>query len=562
MIPKEVFADQPIGLVFISWKRDGEWHDKSFDTVEEAQAFVDTCENADLYFSPTTYSKPQRKKENVLPSRWLWQDLDEVNPNTITPKPTMAWETSPGRYQALWRLNRTYAVSEIEALNKRLANDTNADHGSWILTKVLRIPDTHNYKYPSAPKGQTLWIDGPIYTPREIPANIQEVLDSEVSGDRSSTLWYMEHELAKAGFSVEEIYNLIKASSWNKFKGRRDEKERLMHEIAIAMRDAPKSLTIAAKLRVITHADIMSNPDSNPRWLIDEWWTRGSHGIIAGEPKSWKSTLAMDMAVSIASGKPFLGQFKVNTQGPVIIVQNENAAWIIRERMAAIATHRGLVGKVEDRTITWPPHLPIYYINNQAFTISNESHRIMLEDLIKEIKPVLLIMDPLYLMFDGDINSAKDLNPALSWLLWLKNEYNLSIVLVHHWRKSQGSTKRGGQRMLGSTTLHGWVESAWYVQSGEAVEIEREFRAAEQPNNIKLKITLNGEANRYSVELEEVECADELLDDVLGYLEMHPKSDLKSIASELGMTVRRLKRALEKLDHEVVCEGKLYSLTP
>jgi hypothetical protein len=40
--------------------------------------------------------------------------------------------------------------------------------------------------------------------------------------------------------------------------------------------------------------------------MIKDFWMRGSHGIIAGEPKSFKSTLAMDMLTSVAADKPFL----------------------------------------------------------------------------------------------------------------------------------------------------------------------------------------------------------------------------------------------------------------
>jgi len=559
LLPRMVFEDQPKGLIFVSWKKDG-WHDHSFQTIEEAEAFLSTIDG-DIYFSPTTYSKPQRKKENVLPSRWLWQDLDYVKPDEITPRPTIAWETSPGRYQALWRLDKIYEPSEIEAINHHLADRVHADQGSWILTKVLRVPGSKNFKYPDHPQGRRLWSDGPTYTSqevvgRELPKKVQDLLKQEAIGDRSNALWFMEHELANAGFSMQEIYDIVKSSQWNKYKGRGDEEKRLMHEIALAMKDAPGPKLAKRNLKVTTHQEIMSDLGASPGWLIEEWWTAGSHGIIAGEPKSWKSTLAMDAAVSVASGKPFLGQFPVHQQGPVIIVQNENATWIIKERMGAISCHRGIGGEVttagHDILITWPDPLPIYYINNQGFTMSNADHRNMLESVIEEVKPVLLIMDPLYLMFDGDINSAKDLNPALNWLLWLKNTYDLSVVIVHHWRKSQGQTKRGGQRMLGSTTLHGWVESAWYVQSGEEVEIEREFRAAQQPSNIKLRMTL-GDMDKplYRVEIRE---ATEDTKEFTEYYKINKNKTITQMSEDLGIPKRRLKRMIERVSGQVTDE--------
>jgi RecA-family ATPase len=253
----------------------------------------------------------------------------------------------------------------------------------------------------------------------------------------------------------------------------------------------------------------------------------------------------MDAAISIASGRSFLGQFKVNESGPVIIVQNENAEWIIKERMSAIAVHKGIGGQISGFHVTWPDELPIYYINNQGFSLSNPDHQQQLVELIQSVKPVLLILDPLYLMFDGDVNSAKDLNPALSWLIGLKHTYGVSIMLIHHWRKSAGSTKRGGQRMLGSTTLHGWVESAWYVQAGEEITVEREFRSAQAPQEIKLKMDLgiDIENSVYSCEVYEGPEEDDAA--IKNYIEQHPKASPAEIAKELSIKEKKVKSVLE-----------------
>ena len=43
-------------------------------------------------------------------------------------------------------------------------------------------------------------------------------------------------------------------------------------------------------------------------WLVEGWWGRQSQGIVAGQPKVYKSTYVQDLAVSVASGRPFLGK--------------------------------------------------------------------------------------------------------------------------------------------------------------------------------------------------------------------------------------------------------------
>lgn len=241
---------------------------------------------------------------------------------------------------------------------------------------------------------------------------------------------------------------------------------------------------------------------------------RHSHGIVAGEPKSFKSTLALDLAFAVATGEKFLGQFEVEMSGPVLIVQNENADWIMRDRLEKLAAARGQVGKVTNGgrylEVEWPPEPPLYFVNQQGFSFSDTQQKQRIVELIERIKPVLVIFDPLYLMFDGEINSAKELNPVLNWLLQLKRDYNVSIMVIHHYNKG-GEQKRGGQRMLGSTTLHGWIESAWYMRvngdeetedddqshvntaSAEAsVVLEREFRGAGLYPRIDVNLKLGG----------------------------------------------------------------------
>jgi hypothetical protein len=313
--------------------------------------------------------------------------------------------------------------------------------------------------------------------------------------------------MVKAGIGLSDIRALVKDSAWNKYKGRKDEDERLDEELARAFSDegplSPKSkkqskLRVGIKVRkskggsqnlesepaeetdeeelplvsmkLENDSDLLSNMSHYPGWLVEGFWTRKSHGIVSGEPKSFKSTIVMDLAISIASGKPFLGKFTVVERGPVLIVQNENAAWIMKDRLIKIRGSRDLLGKIDisetgEINVTWAPELPIYYINQQGFMFTDPAHREIVEKIMTTIKPKLVIFDPMYLMFDGDLNQAKDLSPTLNWLLSIKEKHSCSVIVIHHWRKNTaGSDTRAGQRMLGSTTLHGWVESAWYLQ--------------------------------------------------------------------------------------------------
>jgi hypothetical protein len=206
-------------------------------------------DEVDLYFCPTLFAEPQRKKEHALETSWLWSDLDSADPRTIDHKPTVAWQTSPGRYQALWRLKRPLPALEASELSRRIAYSEGADKSGWDVTQVLRPPGSLNWKYEPAFRVKLLWSNGPIYNRRspvetsapinaqvtaaalealglkdvkpnryrQPPVRLKNKLDTAIwtgdkailndagSVDRSGTLYAISHILARRGLVVEEI---------------------------------------------------------------------------------------------------------------------------------------------------------------------------------------------------------------------------------------------------------------------------------------------------------------------------------------------------------------------
>ncbi len=641
----KAWKEQPSGYYSLSLKKDDQWKDFFFTNVGEAFTWINqqkSLNKGDLYFCITPLKQPKRIKENVLPSRYLWQDLDEADPQKLPAnlKPTIAWQSSPGRYQALWRLNKLYDPKSIEDLNRRLAEAVHADKGSWILTKVLRIPGTRNFKYPAKPIVKLLWDAGPSYTYdslssqlsgkklktktavptgeinllekkwSKIPPKVRKFLTAKQAtvGKRSDILWFMEHDLMKAGFSASEVYQLVKDSVWNKYKDRGDEEVRLTEEIAKVFEhrmpentekekpDEEEGLKESVMHLVLENdIDLMTNMAHYPGWLVEGFWTRKSHGIVAGEPKSFKSTLTLDLAVSVASGQPFLGQFEVNEPGPVLIIQNENAPWIMKDRLNKIRTSRGLTGdvlRIEEGVyqITFPQALPIYYINQQGFSFDNDYHKDILVKIMRQVNPVLVIFDPLYLMFAGDVNTSKDLNPVLTWLLNLKDQFQCSLILIHHWKKGTIGTKiRGGQRILGSTVLHGWVESAWYIEVRGTTESEEEERPKKKKDedemagikspSANVKITLDREfrgagtypkvdmeirmgefgSSDYEIKLGKhatgrgkkitLSTKEEIDKDILNFLTLHKgrRVSNREISRELGLSRKTVEESLDRI---------------
>ncbi len=351
----------------------------------------------DLYWCPNLFEGPERKSELAMDEHALWADLDDADPRALSGnqdfRPTVAWESSPGRYQGLWLGNPD--IGDFQGAswpgneNQRLTYLLGADKSGWDTTQLLRIPGWPNwkpeYRKNGKPRmGRLLWDRGPMYSMDDF-TNLPEVrgaltqdklgdiLESEIDnldrskiidriklklnqvardllnartadgpqGTRGDNLWYLIRCLADAGCTVQEIVAVVRPSVWNKFDGRHDELKRLITEAtkAIDARDPEVIEAIeeeqAPKPKPQRLAAFLKDVKP-PTWLIDGIATEGSVGFIGGAPKSFKSWFALDMALSVATGSLFLDYFRVVKPGRVLYIQEEDSAITVKTRSKKI----------------------------------------------------------------------------------------------------------------------------------------------------------------------------------------------------------------------------------
>src|SRR5258708_12616570 len=99
--------------------------------------------------------------------------------------------------------------------------------------------------------------------------------------------------------------------------------------------------------------------ESDQAWLIEGLWSAEAVGIIGGEPKCGKSFLALDLAVSVASGAPCLRPFPTRQCGTVLLFAAEDALHIVRHRLEGIAYAAGVdFPSPHVHPITVPTHPP------------------------------------------------------------------------------------------------------------------------------------------------------------------------------------------------------------
>lgn len=441
----------------------GTWKDHPFEwpvTKQELTEFFDRYPTAKyhLYFCPHGFTKSKRKREYAASTTFLWADLDGSHPQSCSPKPQIAWESSPDRYAALWRLNRHYAPDEVEAINQALSYNNGADRGGWDFSQVLRIPGTKNHKYPSSPTGRLMWQRDNQYPLSDFPDEIEDQSNDSVedlirdkrmksatrrtlmarhaiAGTRSETIWRLENELHEQGFKSGEIFKLIKSSVWNKFRGRRDEDKQLKRElekVRAKERDTEEKKTLHKGISVVRMSDVKAE---QVQWL---WWPYiplGKLTIVEGDPGLGKSWITMALSTHISLRKRFPGQDS-GTQGTVLIMSAED----------------GLGDTIRPRLDTMQADVSKIYALEDPVTLDEDG----IEDIdewLHKIKPKLVIIDPVVAYMGGrvDLHKANETREVMARLSRLAENHHCAIVAIRHLTK--GGRDKSIYRGIGSIDI-------------------------------------------------------------------------------------------------------------
>jgi hypothetical protein len=213
------------------------------------------------------------------------------------------------------------------------------------------------------------------------------------------------------------------------------------------------------------------------RWLIESLWGREAVGVIGGSPKTMKSWLGLDFAVSVASGTPALDRFRVEAPGTALIYLAEDGLPQVRGRLEAICRHRGLsLDRLDVAVITEP-----------VVRLDSQRDQLRLRATLSSLRPRLLVLDPLVRLHSGDENSSQEISRLLGYLRDLQRSFALALILVHH--TSKKTHAQPGQSLRGSSDLHAFGDSnAYLARKGEDVLLTLEHRSAGAPRPMVLRL--------------------------------------------------------------------------
>lgn len=197
---------------------------------------------------------------------------------------------------------------------------------------------------------------------------------------------------------------------------------------------APQSKSPAIQLLDLSQLDEASKHVS---WCVKHVLPADAIGVMFGAPGTFKSFIALDLALHVAHGLPWLG--RKTKQGPVIYIAAEGGTGLMR-RVRAWHQARGL---------DWVG-IPFYVIP-AAVMLSTRSSDVVEAAKSVGVVPSLVAVDTKSQTDEGEENSSTDTARYFRELgTWFRALWACSVLVLHHSGHSATERPRGSSAIVGN----------------------------------------------------------------------------------------------------------------
>lgn len=165
-------------------------------------------------------------------------------------------------------------------------------------------------------------------------------------------------------------------------------------------------------------------------WLVENVLVKGQPAVLGGAQKTLKTSISIDLAVSLATGTPFLGKFAVGKVWKVLMLSAESGGATLRTTLQRVCTSKDIADH-RLPSLHWGFHVP---------SLSNTVQLKQLEDFIRRYQIDVVVIDPLYLCLCDQKQSAQagnmfSMGPLLAALAKACQISGATPVVIHHTRK-------------------------------------------------------------------------------------------------------------------------------
>lgn len=191
----------------------------------------------------------------------------------------------------------------------------------------------------------------------------------------------------------------------------------------------------------------------------------GGKMILAGSPKANKSFVALNVMLDLVRGRRiFDATYK--TGAPVLPVGKSWRVLYLEQELGEtglLERLKGKEGKPGLATSIQPEGLELYVQpRDTAMRLDTPEGRDYIEQLLKAIRPDVVVADPLSKFNLADENSAQEMGAVMRAVDHFIEDYRSAWVVVHHIGKQDpdpNKQKRGGDRLRGSSAIFADVDT-------------------------------------------------------------------------------------------------------
>lgn len=161
------------------------------------------------------------------------------------------------------------------------------------------------------------------------------------------------------------------------------------------------------------------------KWLVHGLIPKPGRFLLVGLPKVGKSNLALQIALAVSQGRPFLGA-QVE-KGRVLFLQFDATDFEWKDRFDTLK--EAGVDISGDNLVVAPEHMQL------PFNTQNLQHQVWLQGLLESVNPDLVVIDVLRELHSADEDSSTEMKNACTPLFDILRPY--SALILHHTTKLQ-----------------------------------------------------------------------------------------------------------------------------
>ena len=222
-----------------------------------------------------------------------------------------------------------------------------------------------------------------------------------------------------------------------------------------AQRQLEGQLVGGSRLQLIGSAEFSGREFRN-EWLVENVLVAGQPALVGGMKKTLKTSIIVDLAVSLGIGQSvrFLNYFPVQQQVNVGVFSGESGAATLQESFRRVCAAKGCTPS--DCAVHWCFNLP---------QLSSPSDLRLVSRQIRSLDLGAVIFDPIYLALLSGNTSASPANlfevgPLLKAIADTCLEAGATPILVHHNTKPRGNSRIGNVPQLEDLAFAGFQEFA------------------------------------------------------------------------------------------------------